>query len=168
MSIPTTDTTTDLMVRKSVTVAAPLAVAFEVFTARIESWWPMASHHIGQAECAAVVIEPHAGGRWFERGVDGSECDWGRVLLWDQPNRVTLVWQLSAQFQFDATLHTEVDVRFTALDAGTTRVDLEHRGLGAYGAHALAMRDTFSSPQGWNGMLEHYAQVAVRRPQPGA
>jgi hypothetical protein len=59
-------------------------------------------------------------------------------------------------------------VRFTALDAGTTRVDLEHRGLDAYGADALAMRDTFSSPGGWNGMLEHYAQVAGRRPQPGA
>ena len=168
MSIPATDTTTDLMVRKSVTVAAPLAVAFEVFTAQIESWWPMASHHIGQAECAAVVIEPRAGGRWYERGVDGSECDWGRVLLWDQPNRVTLIWQLSAQFQFDATLRTEVNVRFTALDAGTTRVDLEHRGLDAYGADAPAMRETFSSPTGWNGMLEHYAQVAARRPQPGA
>ena len=159
--------TTELQVRKSVTVAAPLATAFEVFTAQIESWWPMTSHHIGQAECAAVVIEPHAGGRWFERGVDGSECDWGRVLLWDQPNRVTLVWQLSATFQFDATLHTEVDVCFTALDASTTRVDLEHRGLGAYGADAQAMRDTFSSPSGWNGMLEHYAQVAARCPQPG-
>jgi uncharacterized protein YndB with AHSA1/START domain len=154
-------TTTDRMVRKSVTVAAPLAVAFEVFTAQIEAWWPMASHHIGQADCAAVVIEPRAGGRWFERGVDGTECDWGRVLLWDAPNRVTLMWQLSARFQFDPSIETEVDVRFTALDARTTRVDLEHRGLDAYGADAAAMRETFSSPNGWNGMLEHFAKVAA-------
>jgi uncharacterized protein YndB with AHSA1/START domain len=153
-------TTTDRMVRKSVTVAAPLAVAFEVFTAQIEAWWPMASHHIGQADCAAVVIEPRAGGRWFERGVDGTECDWGRVLLWDAPNRVTLMWQLSARFQFDPSIETEVDVCFTALDARTTRVDLEHRGLDAYGTDAAAMRETFSSPNGWNGMLEHFAQVA--------
>jgi uncharacterized protein YndB with AHSA1/START domain len=156
----TSTTATDRMVRKSVTVAAPLAVAFEVFTAQIEAWWPMASHHIGEADCAAVVIEPRAGGRWFERGVDGSECDWGRVLLWDAPNRVRLVWQLSAQFKYDRSIETEVDVRFTALDANTTRVELEHRGLDAYGADAATMREVFDSPTGWNGMLEHYAQVA--------
>lgn len=155
-------TAADRMVRKSVTVAAPLAVAFEVFTAQIEAWWPMASHHIGEADCAAVVIEPRAGGRWFERGVDGSECDWGRVLLWDAPNRVLLMWQLNAQFKYDRAIETEVDVCFTALDVNTTRVDLEHRGLDAYGADAASMRAAFDSPTGWNGMLEHYAQVAGR------
>jgi hypothetical protein len=153
-------TTAEAWVRKSVTVAAPLAVAFDVFTAQIEAWWPMESHHIGKAACAAVTIEPRAGGRWFERGVDGTECDWGHVLLWDAPNRVTLMWQLNAQFQFDRSIETEVDVRFTAIDAQTTRVELEHRGLEAYGAAAQAMRDSFNSPSGWNGMLEHYAQVA--------
>jgi hypothetical protein len=153
-------TVTDHRVRKSVTVAAPLPVAFEVFTAQIEAWWPMASHHIGQADCAAVVIEPRVGGRWFERGVDGSECDWGHVLAWDAPNRVTLMWQLNAKFEFDPSIETEVDVRFTALDANTTRVDLEHRGLDAYGADAQAMRESFSSPSGWNGMMEHYARIA--------
>jgi uncharacterized protein YndB with AHSA1/START domain len=146
--------------RKSVTVAAPIAIAFEVFTARIESWWPMASHHIGDADCAAVVIEPRPGGRWYERGVDGVECVWGQVLVWEPDRRVVLVWQLNAQFKFDPTLHTEVDVRFTAIDDRTTRVDLEHRGLEAYGADALAMREAFGSPNGWNGMLEHYAAVA--------
>ena len=147
-------------VRKSVTVAAAIAIAFEVFTARIESWWPMASHHIGDADCAAVVIEPRPGGRWYERGVDGVECAWGRVLVWEPERRVVLVWQLNAQFKFDPTLHTEVDVRFTAIDEPTTRVDLEHRGLEVYGADALAMREAFGSPNGWNGMLEHYAAVA--------
>jgi uncharacterized protein YndB with AHSA1/START domain len=143
-----------IAVRKSVTVAAPIALAFEVFTARIESWWPMASHHIGDADCAAVVIEPRSGGRWYERGVDGVECVWG------PDRRVVLVWQLNAQFKFDPTLHTEVDVRFTAIDDRTTRVDLEHRGLEAYGADALAMREAFGSPNGWNGMLDHFAEVA--------
>lgn len=147
-------------VHKTVTVAAPLALAFEVFTARIEAWWPMATHHIGQAECAAVVIEPRTGGRWFERGVDGSECQWGEVLLWDAPNRLVLAWRLNTRWAYEPTLHTEVDVRFTALDSGTTRVDLEHRHLEAFGDQALAMQQVFNSPTGWNGMLDHYAQVA--------
>lgn len=148
-------------VRKVVTVRAPQAVAFDVFTRRIETWWPMESHKIGEAECAAVVIEPHAGGRWFERGVDGRECDWGRVLAWEPPARVLLAWQLSAAWAFDPALHTEVEVRFTALDAATTRVELEHRGLEAYGDQAVAMRDVFASPNGWGQMLEHYAEVAA-------
>ena len=114
-------------VRKTVTVAAPIALAFEVFTARIESWWPMASHHIGDADCAAVVIEPHVGGRWYERGTNGVECVWGQVQVGSRRG-VSSVWQLDAQFKFDPTLHTEVDVRFTAIDDRTTQVDLEHRG----------------------------------------
>lgn len=152
----------DLVVRKSVTVAAPIALAFEVFTGDIGSWWPMASHHIGEADCQAVMIEPRVGGRWYERGVNGVECIWGRVAVWEAPRRVVLVWQLSARWEFDPSIHTEVDVRFTRIDDRTTRVDLEHHGLEAYGADAMALRDTFSSPNGWNGMLEHYAEVAGR------
>ncbi len=152
-----------VVVRKSVVVAAPLAIAFEVFAAHIDTWWPLASHHIGDAECAAVVIEPRPGGRWYERGVNGVECVWGHVLLWEAPRRVVLVWQLSATFDFDPSIHTEVDVRFTVVDDHTTRVELEHRGLEAYGADATTMRDKFASPNGWNGMLEHYAQVASDR-----
>ena len=148
-------------VRKTVRVNAAAAHAFETFAAGVGRWWP-ATHTIGTSPMRDVVIEPRAGGRWFERGVDGTECDWGHVLLWDAPNRVTLMWQLSAQFRFDRSIETEVDVRFTALDAHTTRVDLEHRGLDAYGPDAPAMRATFDSPNGWNGMLEHYAQVAAR------
>ena len=150
----------DLEVRRSVTVAAPQERAFAVFTAGFSSWWPLASHHIGAADAAEAVIEPRTGGRWYERGVDGVECVWGQVLVWEPERRVVLVWQLNAQFKFDPTLHTEVDVRFTAIDDGTTRVDLEHRGLEAYGADALAMREAFGSPNGWNGMLDHFAEVA--------
>ena len=153
-----------IAVRKSVTVAAPVALAFEVFTARIGSWWPMASHHIGDADCAAVVIEPRPGGRWYERGVDGVECLWGQVLVWEPGRRVVLVWQLNAQWRFDPTIRTEVDVRFTAIDDRTTQVELEHRGLEAYGAEATAMRDAFASPNGWNGILEHFATVAGATP----
>lgn len=150
-----------LVVRKAIDVQAPQALAFEVFTARMETWWPMGTHKIGRAPCVAVVVEPRAGGRWFERGTDGSECDWGRVLAWEPPARVLLSWQLTSRWTFDPTLRTEVDVRFAALDAGSTRVTLEHRGLEAYGADALAMRDTFASSVGWSGMLDRYVSSGV-------
>jgi uncharacterized protein YndB with AHSA1/START domain len=94
-------------------------------------------------------------------GVDGVECVWGRVLVWEPERRIVLVWQLNARWRFDPSLHTEVDVRFTAIDGRTTRVDLEHRGLEAYGGDALAMREAFGSPNGWNGMLDPFAQVAA-------
>jgi uncharacterized protein YndB with AHSA1/START domain len=112
-------------VRKSVLVRAPRAIAFEVFTASMGAWWPMASHHIGAADCADVRIEPRVGGRWFERGTDGSDCDWGHVLAWEPPARVVLAWQLNATFDHDPALQSEVEVRFTALDAERTQVDLD-------------------------------------------
>jgi hypothetical protein len=151
-----------MVVHKTIHVRAPLALAFEVFTARMETWWPMSSHKIGQAECATVVLEPRAGGRWFERGKDGVECDWGRVLAWEPPGRLLLDWQLSSRWTFDPTLHTEVEVWFTSVDAESTRVTLEHRGLQAYGADAMAMHDTFASPAGWSGMLDLYASSCLR------
>lgn len=150
------------VVRKRVRVAAPQALAFEIFTARMETWWPMATHKTGASECAAVIVEPRTGGRWYERGTDGVECDWGRVLAWNPPERVLLAWQLSSHWTFDPTLHTEVEVRFSALDAHSTEVTLEHRGLEAYGADALAMRDTFASPGGWSGMLDRYISAGLR------
>ena len=151
-----------LSVKKTVLVAASQAIAFEVFTARLAAWWPMPSHHIGQAECVDVVVEPRVGGRWFERGSDGSECDWGRVLAWEPPGRVVLAWQLGANWAFDPSLLTEVEVRFVAVDDRQTRVELEHRGLEAFGAQAAQMRDVLGSANGWGGMLDHYAVVAAR------
>jgi uncharacterized protein YndB with AHSA1/START domain len=152
----------DLMVRKTVLVKAPQAVAFEVFTSRMAGWWPMASHHIGKSDCADVVVEPRTGGRWFERGVDGVECPWGEVLSWQPPERVLLAWRLNAQWQFDPAFFTEIEVRFVAVDAHTTRVELEHRGLEAYGEAAAQMRDVLGSANGWGDMLDHYAVVASR------
>jgi len=79
-----------------------------------------------------AVIDPRVGGaRWFERGVDGSECDWGRVVAWEPGRRLVLTWELDANWQHDPKLHTEVEVQFVP-DGPGTRVDLEHRGLAAY------------------------------------
>jgi uncharacterized protein YndB with AHSA1/START domain len=148
-------------VRQSVVVRAPLERAFDVFTAGMSAWWPMATHKIGSAPMVAAVIEPRTGGRWFERGDDDSECDWGRVLVWEPPHRVVLDWQLNADFGFDPDLHTEIEVRFTPAGADGTRVELEHRGLDAYGARTAEMRDSFGSDGGWAGLLRRFAEVTA-------
>lgn len=144
-------------VRKTIRVQATPARAFEVFTAGMSRWW-MPTHSISptKAPIAEVVIEPRVGGRWYERGVDGSECDWGRVLLWEPPGRLVLAWQINAQWKYDPTLLTEVEVRFEAA-SGATEVRLEHRRLERLGDAAAAARARFDSPGGWSGLLERYA-----------
>jgi uncharacterized protein YndB with AHSA1/START domain len=144
-------------VRKSIRVAAPADRAFEVFTAGIGRWWPK-SHKIGPADLDRPIIEPREGGRWYERDVDGTECDIGKVLVWDPPARLVLAWQLTPDWKFDSDLITEVEVTFTP-DGDGTRVDLEHRNLERMGERAPAVRESVDGPGGWGGLLELYAQV---------
>jgi uncharacterized protein YndB with AHSA1/START domain len=144
-------------VRKSVRVGAPPQRAFEVFTAGIGRWWPK-THHIGAAEVDALIIEPRVGGRWFERGVDGSECDVGKVLVWEPPSRLVLAWQLTPDWKFDPDLITEVEVRFIADGDNATRVELEHRHLERLGERAESMRQQIDAPNGWSGLLQLFAQ----------
>lgn len=138
---------------KSRTVPASPEKAFEVFTAGMSRWWNP-EYSIGTAPLAEIVVEPSAGGRWYERGTDGSQCQWGRVLVWEPPHRLVLDWQISAAWAYDPALHTELEVRFTALDAASTHVELEHRGLDAFGADAEQMRGVFDAADGWAGLLE--------------
>lgn len=145
-------------VRRSVVVAAPPERAFAVFVERFDAWWP-ASHSIGRAPIARAVLEPFAGGRWYEVGTDGAECPWGDVVVYEPPARLVLAWRIGADWTFHADLLTEVEVRFEAVDGGT-RVDLEHRGLERMGDAAAAARAALDSPQGWAGILDLYAQVA--------
>jgi uncharacterized protein YndB with AHSA1/START domain len=146
-------------VRKSVRVKAPPDRAFEVFTAGMSRWWP-ATHTINASPMKAAIIEPRAGGRLFERGEDGSECQWGRVLAWEPPHRLVLAWQIDAQWKFDETFVTEVEVRFIAED-GATRVELEHRYLERYAEHAAKTHAALDSPGGWGGLLDRFA-AAIR------
>ena len=148
-------------VRRSVTVRASQAKAFDVFTARMGAWWPK-SHHIGASELEASIIEPRLGGRWFERGVDGVECDIGRVLAWEPPERVVLAWQLTPEWKYDPDLTTEVEVRFIEGGEGMTRVELEHRNLERFGDRAEAVRQQIDAPNGWRAILDLYAQFAAQ------
>jgi uncharacterized protein YndB with AHSA1/START domain len=154
-----------LLVRKSVTVDADQQKAFEVFTTKHGTWWP-AAYHIGTADYETAVIEPFAGGRWYERGVDGSESLWGHVLVWEPPHRLVLAWQISAEWQYEPKLVTEIEVRFEPVGDQRTRVELEHRHFERFGARAAEMRAIFDSggvpgaPQGWAGILRQFAAAA--------
>lgn len=153
--------TTDLTIQKTITVEVPQERAFAVFTEQMGSWWPLETKAIGSAKAETAVVEPRAGGRWFERGVDGSERDWGRVIAYEPPARLVLNWQISADWRYDSEINTEVDVRFIAEGETRTRVELEHRGLlEAYGDMAEQIHATFDSPGGWTDILNHYANVA--------
>ena len=148
-------------VRQSIVVQAPQERAFAVFTEGMSSWWPLDTHVIGHKPVADAVMEPRAGGRWFERAENGSECEWGRVLAWEPPDRVVLAWEISPDWRYDPDIHTEVEVRFHAEDEGRTRVELEHRGLESFGERAEEMRGIFGSEGGWPGLLGRFAQAAA-------
>jgi uncharacterized protein YndB with AHSA1/START domain len=149
-----------LAVRQSIVVEATRERAFTVFTEGMTSWWPLDTYSIGAGPMAAAVVEPRAGGRWYERSEDGSETEWGRVEVWEPPDRVVLVWQLSPDWSYDPGLHTEIEVRFTAEDDARTRVDLEHRKLEAYAERAEQMRQVLGSDDGWGGLLRRFAAAA--------
>lgn len=147
-------------VRKEISVDAPVERAFRVFTSRIDLWWPR-EYQTGQKPMARVVLEPRAGGRWFEVDEEGTESDWGTVLVWIPPQRVVLGWQLDAEWKYDARLVTEVEVRFEAAGPMKTRVTLEHRNIERYGAGAAAARAALDSPGGWMKLLEAFATQVV-------
>lgn len=143
-------------VRKSFVVNATREKAFDVFSAGVGDWW-LKSHSISPSGQKAVVIEPFAGGRWYEIGTDGSECEWGRVIEHSRPDRLVLAWQINAQWQYDPDLLTEVDVRFVAVSERQTRVDFEHRKLENFGAAAEQLRGVLDSEGGWSGLLQSFA-----------
>ena len=112
-----------LTARRSITVEATPERAFAVFTAGFQSWWPIASHHIGEQDAVAVILEPRTGGRWFERAADGTECEWGSVIACEPPSRLLLAWHLTPEWVYDPdpANATEVEVTFTPAGDGTLR-----------------------------------------------
>lgn len=149
-------------VRKTLTVQASVDLAFRVFTEEFDHWWPR-THHIGKSPMKKAIVECRAGGRCYTEQADGTDCDWGTVLLWDPPHRFVLAWQIEGDwtYQPDIAKASEVEVRFTPVGDGSTRVDLEHRHIERHGAGATAMRTAVDSPSGWSGILQLYtAQVA--------
>jgi uncharacterized protein YndB with AHSA1/START domain len=153
-------TAAELSVKKSVVVNVPIAHAFEVFTKRFDLWWPRA-HHIGKVDMKEAIIEPREGGRWYEKGVDGSECDWGQVLSWAPPNKVALSWHLQGDFTYNADpAHaSRVEVTFTE-EGGRTRVELVHSGI-ERAINGERLRDSVNAEGGWPTLMELFAKAAA-------
>ena len=151
--------TSETSVRTAIEVQAPVERAFAVFTEGIGSWWP-SEHHILKAELAEMVFEPRVGGHVYDRGVDGSECHWARVLVYEPPHRVTISWDINASWEIetDPEKTSEVDVRFSERGPELTYVELEHRALDRHGHGWERIRDAVGSPGGWN--LARFAEAA--------
>lgn len=134
-------------------VRAPIAHAFSMWTARCSLWWPR-SHTIS-GDPAAIVFEPHPGGRIFERTQDGTEHIWGQVLYWDAPRRLTYRWHLF----FDAAKATDVDITFTESE-GSTAVRLSQSGWEGLGADGPPRRTR--TGHAWATISALFAQACAR------
>ena len=147
----------------TVIVGVPVEQAFDVFTGSFDAWWPH-QYHIGQADVAEVILEAGEGGRWYERGVDGSECDWGRVLIWQPPDRLVFTWQISGSWQFDPDPDhaSEIEVRFNADGPEQTTVAVEHRHFERLDG-GQAVNDAIRGGGGWTLLLEGYAKTVTNR-----
>jgi uncharacterized protein YndB with AHSA1/START domain len=124
--------------------------AFEVWTARIDSWWPR-DHTVGGEREVEVVLEPGTGGLIFERGEDGTRHVWGEVTSWEPPHRLTYRWHIGRPAQ-EAT---DVSIRFSAIEADRTRVDIEQTGFDRFGEQAEDRRNR--NRIGWGSLLPHFA-----------
>lgn len=146
-------------VRTQIVVEAPIERAFRVFTEDFGSFKPP-EHNLLGGEIAETVFEPREGGHVYDRGVDGSECRWARVLAYEPPNRVVISWDISAQWAVETNLEktSEVEVRFVSEAPERTRVEVEHRNLERHGEGWEGVRDAVGSPGGWPLYLQRFAE----------
>ena len=146
-------------VRQEILVEAPAARAFRVFTEQMDKIKPREHNMLG-VDIAETVFEPRAGGRLFDRGVDGSECQWARVFAYEPPDRVVISWDISPRWQVETDLDktSEVEVRFIAEGPARTRVELEHRHLDRHLDGWQSMREGVDGGDGWPLYLRRYAE----------
>ena len=156
----TTQPTDPTTVHSSIEVNAPQARAFEVFTRDFGAFKP-ADHNLLAVPIAETVVQTHVGGHIIDRGTDGSECRWARILAYDPPDRFVFSWDISPSWQVetDAAKTSEVEVTFTELGQDLTRVSIEHRHLDRHGAGWEAVRDGVSTGEGWPLYLDRYADL---------
>jgi uncharacterized protein YndB with AHSA1/START domain len=150
------------VVRRQLVVEAPIERAFAVFTERFGDFKPP-EHNLLSVPIAETVFEPKVGGHIIDRGVDGSECHWARVLAYEPPDRVVFSWDISPQWRLetDPENTSEVEVRFVAETPQRTRVELEHRHLDRHGPGWEAVRDGVGHEEGWPLYLYRFAAVVT-------
>lgn len=148
----------DTTVRTDVVVHAPADRAFKVFTEQFDRIKPREHNMLG-VDIAESVFEPRVGGRVYDRGVDGTECQWGRVLAYEPPARIAFSWDISPRWQIESDLEraSEVEIRFVADGPDRTRVELEHRYLDRHGDGWEGTREGVGGDQGWPLYLARFA-----------
>jgi uncharacterized protein YndB with AHSA1/START domain len=146
-------------VRKSVTVPASAEDCFRAFTERLSEWWPP-SHVLVKKERAGLAFEPGEGGRYYEWDVDGTQVDWGRVLVWEPPFRLAMTWRIDGRWQSipDDERASEIEVEFRPVDAHTTVVELAHVKLHKHGADAQRIFTALDGPSPGE-TLERFSKV---------
>jgi uncharacterized protein YndB with AHSA1/START domain len=137
--------------RLSFVVECPPDHAFDTWTRKASSWWPVehtVSHEVG----AEIVFEPREGGRIFERTPNGDEIEWGQVVEWDPPRRLRYLWHIAT----DAKNATDVEIVFRELPDSSTQIDIEHGGWDRLGDIGQTWRD--ANHAGWDGVLPSYRE----------
>ena len=149
-------------VRKSVVVNAGIERAFALFVDRFDAIKPR-EHNLLAVPIAETVFEPRAGGHIYDVGVDGSRCEWARVLVYEPPSRVVFSWDIGPTWQLesDPARSSEVEVRFLAESTESTRVELEHRHLDRHGIGWQAVADGVDGEAGWPLYLHRYVDLAM-------
>jgi uncharacterized protein YndB with AHSA1/START domain len=150
-------------VRLQIVVEAPIERAFRVFTEEFGSFKPR-EHNLLAVPIAETVFEPRVGGHLYDRGVDGSECRWARVLAYEPPDRVVISWDIGPQWRLetDPARTSEVEVRFIPEAPDRTRVELEHRNLERHGDGWEGARDGVAGEGGWPLYLQRYAEQLAK------
>jgi uncharacterized protein YndB with AHSA1/START domain len=150
-------------VRTQIVVEAPVKRAFQVFTEDFDKVKPR-EHNLLDVDIAETVFEPREGGRIYDRGVDGSECQWARVLAYEPPNRVVISWDINPRWQIETDLEktSEVEVRFISETPERTRVEVEHRNLDRHGEGWEGVREGVGGEGGWPLYLQRFAEVLAQ------
>jgi uncharacterized protein YndB with AHSA1/START domain len=148
------------VVRHEVVVRGTPAEAFAAFTERMDEIKPKEHNMLG-SPIVSTTFEPRVGGRIFDRGEDGSECRWARILAFDPPNRLVFSWDIGPTWQLesDPGNASEVEVQFIPDGPDRTRVALEHRHFDRHGPGWPAVRDGVADEQGWPLYLARFASL---------
>jgi uncharacterized protein YndB with AHSA1/START domain len=156
-------TAQETSIRTEVVVNAGAERAFQLFTEKFDQIKPREHNMLG-VDIETSVFEPRAGGRVYDRGVDGSECQWGRVLAYEPPTRLVFTWDISPMWQIetDNAKSSEVEVRFIEEGPHKTRVELEHRHLDRHGDGWEGLREGVRGDQGWPLYLQRFADTVTR------
>lgn len=147
-------------IKKTLHVPLRPKTAFELFTDRLDEWWPIDSHSLSAGEGdipKAVKVEKRKGGHIVETKADGESGRWGTITRWEPGRAVGVSWYVGR----DESETTDLTVIFTPTDTGT-RVELTHEGFDRLGDAATAMHGNYT--QGWDFVLiEKFGAFCARQ-----